>query len=583
MSYTSEPPHGGEHVAAVLKRHGIKVVFTLCGGHISPILVAAKQAGIRVVDVRDEATAAFAADAHSRFSGIPGIAIVTAGPGLTNTITAVKNAQLAQSSMIVIAGAAATMLKGRGALQDIDQIAVMKPHVKWAKSIKTVREIVPSLEKAFSISQSDVPGPVFIEIPVDLVYQEKLIRNMYLDTMGSGRTLAHKIMKWYINRHLNKIFNGNENIRAPPPEHVRFPIPDKAQVEKTGELLEKAERPILLIGSGSIFLTNQILNLQKAVSMLQIPTYLSGMARGLLGKQHPLQVRHKRRSALKEADLIILAGVPFDFRLNYGFSIRKSTKIISINRSRRELTLNRKPTLKVHADPALFLNELAAESQKRDLNWPEWMNRLRNRDLEREQEINRIARMPTEFANPLKVCQVMEDLIAEKSVIIGDGGDFVATASYIIRPRAPLTWLDPGVFGTLGCGAGFALASKILRSDHETWIIYGDGAFGYSLIEFDTFVRHDVPVIAVIGNDAAWMQIAREQVEIFKDDVSVALSRTNYHIAAKSLGTEGLIIHDNNEIKSVLTEAKDIAFEGKPVVINALIGKTSFRKGSISM
>ncbi len=583
MTTDSSAPHGGEHVIRVLKKHDVDVIFTLCGGHITPILVAANKARIRVIDVRNEATVVFAADAHARLTGKPGIAVVTAGPGLTNTITAVKNAQLAQSPLIIIAGAAATMLKGRGALQDIEQVVTMKPHVKWTKSITRVKDIIPTLERAFSISQSSIPGPVFIEIPVDVLYQETLIRSMYLENMGKGRTLSQKIMKWYIERHLDTIFKDNNINRDVKRFPIKYPVHREKHVKKTIQLLLKAKHPILIVGSGAMFLTEQAALLQKAILRLKIPTYLSGMARGLLGRTHPLQLRHRRKAALKEADLVILAGVPLDFRLNYGFSIAKSASIITINRSRKELRMNRKPTVSVHGDPVPFLQALSIEVEKHDLQWPRWLEELRNRDFQREREIDQIANTPTEFANPLKACQVLEEVIAEKSVIIGDGGDFVATASYIIRPRAPLTWLDPGVFGTLGCGAGFALASKILRPDHETWIIYGDGAFGYGLIECDTFARHELPIIAVIGNDASWMQIAREQVEIFNDDVGVKLSRTNYHLAAKGLGIEGLTIQDNKDIKPVLKEAKELAAEGRPVVVNIMIGKTDFRKGSISM
>ncbi len=575
--------HGGHHVISVLKNHNITTIFSLCGGHITPILVAAKQAGITVIDVRDEAAAAFAADAYSRLSGTPGIVVVTAGPGLTNTITAVKNAQLAESPLIIISGAAATLLKGRGALQDIDQLTVMRPHVKWAKTINTVRDIVPTLEKAFYLSQSGMTGPVFIEIPIDILYHDSLITKMYLESFGKAQTISQKMMKWYVQRHLKNLFKDSHLIKTIRIEKNQIPVISSRKIKKITKILKKSERPLLLVGSSAVTLKNEALPLADAITRLGIPTYLSGMARGILGRRHPLQMRHRKKEALKEADAIILAGVPFDFRLNYGLSIKRTTTIISCHRSPKLLMMNRKPTIGMITDPAIFLKELSRRIEKPDDHWNDWISHLRARDNQREKEIEHLANEPAEFVNPLKLCQALEEVIDEKSIIIGDGGDFVATASYIIRPRTPLTWLDPGVFGALGCGAGFALAAKSVRPDHEVWVLYGDGAFGYSLIEFDTFIRHKLPIIAVIGNDAAWMQIAREQLEIFKDDVGVILRRSNYHIAVKGLGAEGFVIESNDEISSVLKEAKEIAANGKPVVVNALIDKTDFRKGSISI
>jgi thiamine pyrophosphate-dependent acetolactate synthase large subunit-like protein len=574
---------GGERVAAVLHRHGVPFVFTLCGGHVAPILVAAKALGIRVVDVRDEATAVFAADAVARLTGTPGVAVVTAGPGVTNTITAVKNAQLAQSPVVLLGGAAATILKGRGALQDIDQIRLVASLVKASWAVKRVRDLAGAVEEAFRVARSGVPGPVFVECPVDLLFSEELVRSWFaarLDRPPAG--LADRLERWYLARHLGRVFaaGGEEESGAPPP--VAPPAPDEGSVGRAADLLAAAQRPLLVVGSQATVEAGEVDAVAAAVSALGVPVYLAGMARGLLGKDHPLQLRHRRRAALKEADLVLLAGFPCDFRLDYGASIRRRTTLVAVNRSRADLRLNRRPALGVVADPGRFLRRLAAVARPRSAE-EEWLAALRRRDGEREEEIARQAAVATDFLNPLAFFRDLEAFLADDSVLVADGGDFVATASYVLSPRGPLRWLDPGVFGTLGVGAGFALGAKLCRPAAEVWLLWGDGSSGYGLAEIDTFVRHGVGVIALVGNDAGWTQIAREQVEILGDDVATVLARTDYHRVAEGFGGVGLELSDPADTRAVLERARAAAAGGKPVLVNVLLGKTDFRKGSISM
>ena len=573
--------HGGTLAADVLVAHGVPHLFTLCGGHISPILVAARAAGIRIIDVRHEATAVFAADATARLSGIPGVAIVTAGPGVTNTVTAIKNAQMAQSPVVLIGGATPTLLKGRGSLQDIDQMALMRPHVKWAQGVRQFKEIAPTLARAFQVAQSDVPGPVFAEIPVDLLYPEEMVRGWYAEATPKGGSLSGRAMGWYINRHVNRLFTGLEAGQTGEPLSVNTPQFTDAEMAKTADFLQKANKPLLIIGSQALTQPNQAQALQESLIKLGIPTYLSGMARGLLGL-HPLHSRHKRSQALKEADLVLLAGVPQDFRLNYGRSIPRHTPIISINRSTLDMRLNRKPTLGILADPGHFLRQLAGQVNRRD-RWQDWQTQLQARDAARNTEIDKMAQANTDYLNPVALCQQIEAALDDNSVIIGDGGDFVATASYIMRPRGPLRWLDPGPFGTLGAGAGFALGAKLCYPDAEIWLLYGDGSAGYTLSEFDTFHRHGLPVIAVVGNDGVWAQIAREQVAIFNDDVATSLGHADYDAVAAGFGAQGFHLSRPAALSTCLQEAKKYARNGRSVLINALIGETDFRKGSISM
>ncbi len=576
---------GGEIVADVLVRQGVRFLFTLCGGHISPILVSSKARGIRVVDTRHEATAVFAADAVARLTGTPGVAAVTAGPGVTNTITALKNAQMAQSPLVLLGGATATLLRGRGALQDVDQMALVGPHVKQASRVARVRDLGPALDEAFRRARQGVPGPVFVECPVDLLYTEALVREWYGAKAGKqGGNLGDRARQWYIGRHLQRLFGGVGRAPAGVPPAVPPPEPDEARIRRAAALLSRAERPVLLVGSQALLSATEADALADAVRTLRVPVYLSGMARGLLGAGDSLQARHKRREALREADLVMLAGVPCDFRLDYGNHINRGAVLVAVNRSADDVAKNRRPALAVRGAPELFLRGLARVASGPRAAWTRWHDTLRERDAVRDTEIAAQAESDSPSGlNPLRVCRAIEAALADDSVIVADGGDFVSAASYVLRPRRPLSWLDPGPFGTLGVGAGFALGAKLVRPSADVWIVYGDGSVGYTLAEADTFARHGVGVVAVIGNDGGWTQIAREQVAVLHDDVATVLARADYERAAEALGARGLRLGDPGRLDAVLEEARLLARSGRPVYVNAPIGSTDFRKGSISM
>ena len=573
--------HGGNSVAEVLSRHNVKWIFTLCGGHISPILTGCNELDIRVIDVRHESTAVFAADSISRLSGTIGVAAVTAGPGLTNTITAIKNAQMAQVPVLILGGAAATVLKDRGSLQDIDHLSVVESITKYAKTIKRVQDLQPSLEEAIATATSGVPGPVYLEIPVDLLYPESLVREWY------GLKSGGKSMPWWMTRYLNwnvnRIFK-DKNKSFPKNTKIEATQNTSLHIQRISEMVNSAEKPILLIGSQALNDPTQSDNLIGAVKKLNIPTFVSGLARGLLSKTDLPIYRHKRSNALKEADLVILAGVPCDFRLDYGRVINHKAKIISINLSRNDLYLNRRPAKAILTSPGSFLIEWSkTEKNGSNSKWVNWHEQIAIRNEKRQAEIIDQSNNSTEFVNPMKLCLSINEHIQDGDIIVADGGDFVATASYILQPRSITGWLDPGVFGTLGVGAGFILGAKLTHPDSVVWAIYGDGAFGYSLMEFDTFVRHKIPVIAIIGNDAGWTQIARDQVDMLGSAVSTDLAPTEYHKAVEALGGAGYFIDNEDQIDEILSQAKESVLSGKPTVINVRIGKTDFRKGSLSM
>ena len=583
MTGRDKPAHGGERVAAALQAEGVHFVFTLCGGHISPILTASKARGMRVVDVRDEATAVYAADAVARLTGVPGVAAVTAGPGLANTITALKNAQLAQSPLVLFGGAAPTALQGRGALQDIDQRPLIAPHVKLFRKIRRVRELAPAVAEAFAVARAGVPGPVCLECPVDLLYDEASIRQWYAEAAGKGTSIPDRLLRFYLQRHVARMFADGAASAGHHASVASAPAAPESKVSAAAAALARAQRPLMVIGSQALALAAEAPRIAQAVTQLGIPVYLSGMARGLLGPDHVLQLRHQRRLALREADCVLLAGVPCDFRLDYGRHVRRSATLIAANRSARDARMNRKPDIAAIGDAGLFLERLLAPLGQAGRRWPSWIEDLRKRDLEREAEIETQADAKGAHVNPVAFLRALDAAAGENAIMVADGGDFVATASYILRPRAPLAWLDPGAFGTLGVGAGFALGAALCRPQAEVWIIYGDGACGYSLTEFDSFVRHGIPVIAVVGNDAGWTQIAREQVKMLKDDVGTVLARTAYHEVVAGFGAEGILVRSNEEVVPALARARALAQSGKPVLINVWLDRTDFREGSISM
>lgn len=575
--------NGGSRVAEVLKANGVPALFTLCGGHIAPILVESKKRGIRIVDTRHEVNAVFAADAMARLTGIPGVAAVTAGPGVTNAITAIKNAQLAQSPLVLLGGATATMLRGRGSLQDIDQMALMGPHVKWAARPNNLRDVVPALEKAFRVAREGVPGPVFVEIAVDLLYEEELVRSWYkAKTDKEDKNLVEHAQSVYIKGHLTYLFAGTDTPAISPGRYVSPQAPTADDVEAAARSLGEAKKPVVVIGSQTMLRPKRVDELIAAVERIGAPVYLSGMARGLLGKGHRLHMRHKRRNALRESDLVVLCGVPCDFRLDYGSHVAR-TKVVSVNLSKDDLNKNRRPNIAVLADPHTFLTMVSRALPTEPVDRTPWFETLLERDRARDNQIAGMGDQEVEGINPLALCRAIDDSLGDDAIMVGDGGDFVATASYIASPRRSYSWLDPGVFGTLGVGAGFAMGAKLVRPEADVWLLYGDGAAGFSIMEFDTFARHGLGIIAVVGNDAGWTQIAREQVEVLGDDTGCPLTHMDYHKVAEGCGGVGIVIREPGEINDALTRALEHARKGTPVLINAIIGKTDFRKGSISM
>ena len=575
---SSNLQHIGLDIGSFFKQKNISSVFTLCGGHISPILVGCEKENIDIIQVRDEVSAVFAADAVSRLTDSVGVAIVTAGPGVTNTITAIKNAQMAQSPVLLIGGAAATLLKGRGSLQDIDQITLLKTYVKSAVSVKKTRDVLPTIANAFNTAISGVPGPVFVELPIDLLYPEDDIRKEFMNQLPRSGYFG-KIAHWYVNRHLDDLFSSKKSsIKVKPVREFKL---DQRNIDKAALAIVKAKKPVFLLGN-QVIQNKQFLSMcLKSLDKLSAPVYTSGMARGCFGDSDKYFFRHNRKHALKNADVVVTLGIPLDFRLSYGFAINKDATLISINKSKEDLNKNRKPDIGMHADPSRIMHEIG-----KIINPPscqEWIEELAKLEEKREKEIQQFSEYKTDFVNPVYLCKTIDKLIDKQSILVADGGDFVGTASYTIRPRSPLGWLDPGPFGTLGVGGGFAIGAKSSFPEKEVWVLYGDGASAYSLAEFDTLCRHRLPVIAIIGNDASWQQIAREQKQMLGSNIGTELAFNAYEKVVEGYGGKGYYVDNHKSLYETLKQAKEDAKLGFPVLVNVKLAKSDFRKGSISV
>ena len=575
---SSDLQHIGLDIGSFFKQKNITSVFTLCGGHISPILVGCEKENINIIQVRDEVSAVFAADAVSRLTDSVGVAIVTAGPGVTNTITAIKNAQMAQSPVLLIGGAAATLLKGRGSLQDIDQISLLKTYVKSAVSVKKTRDVIPTLANALNIATSGVPGPVFVELPIDLLYPEEDIRKEFINQLPKSGYFG-KIAHWYVERHLNDLFSSKKSsVKVKPVKEFKL---DQRKIDKAALAIVKAKKPVFLLGN-QVTQNKEFLPMcLKSIDKLSVPTFTSGMARGCFGSSDKYFFRHNRKHALKNADVVVTLGIPLDFRLGYGFSINKDATLIAVNKSKEDLNKNRKPDIGIHADPSRIMHEIG-----KIINPPsckEWIKELTGLEEKRETEILQFSKYETDFVNPVHLCKTIDKFIDEESILVADGGDFVGTASYTIRPRSSLGWLDPGPFGTLGVGGGFAIGAKSSFPKKEVWVFYGDGASAYSLAEFDTLCRHKLPVIAIIGNDASWQQIAREQKQMLGSNIGTELAFNAYEKVVEGYGGKGYYVENHDLLDETLKRAKADAKLGYPVLVNVKISKSDFRKGSISV
>jgi acetolactate synthase-1/2/3 large subunit len=517
--------HAGDLAVRVARAHGVETLFTLSGAHVFPMYDGAVKAEppMRILDVRHEQTAAFAAEATGKLTRVPGLAVLTAGPGVTNGISAIAQAQFAGSPMVVVGGRAPQNRWGSGSLQELDQPPIVASITKSARTIPTADGVTGGFDEAFRLAGSSHRGPVFVDVPMD------------------------------------EFFNQASAV-LPDGSRPRGAEPDGEAVERIARLLADAERPVLILGT-DVWADGAEAAALDLVDALGIPAITNGMGRGVVPGGHPLLVTKARGRALTDADLVVVVGTPLDFRLGYGvFGGKDGTtpaRVVHVADSAGQVAQHATLTDSVAGDLSAALRGIAAALDGSDLSgWKAWVEDLQAAARE---AATRDAELLSAEADPIHPARIYGELLprlADDAVVIGDGGDFVSFAGKYVEPKHPGGWLDPGPYGCLGAGLGASIAARLARPSAQVALLLGDGAAGFSLMDVDTLVRHDLPVVMVMGNNSAWGLEKGPMQMIYGYDVAADLAQqTRYDEVVKALGGAGEKVTDPREIGPALDRA----------------------------
>jgi acetolactate synthase-1/2/3 large subunit len=515
---------GGQLVARMLRKEGVGTVFTLSGLHVAPIYVGLVEEGIRIVDTRHEQAAAHAADAWARLTRGVGVAIVTAGPGVTDAVTGVANAWAANVPLLLLGGAAPTFNQGRGSLQEMPQTQLFQGITKWSDRVPSP-ELLPSyLAKAFRVARAGRPGPVFLEIPWDVL------------SNGADAAIADGLVRY------------RTDARSPG---------DPAKVDEAIRLLSGAERPVILGGS-SVWWDDAPAALDALARRTGIPVYLNGMGRGCLPPDHPCFFQHTRKEALGEADVVLVVGTPLDFRVGYGTepTFAAGARVIQVDVDAAEIGRNRPIDVGIVGDSRSVLGQLEAGAGAAPAAWRERLRASEARKLERQAAFEGSGQRPIHHFRLGKEIDAAARRAGDVT-FVADGGNVVAVAAKSIQLPRPGRWLDPGPLGCLGVGAPFAIAAKLLAPERPVVVIQGDGSFGLNGFDFETAVRFGLPMVVVVGNDAAWGQILIPQRSMYGEDKSPAtrLAPTRYDRVVEAFGGKGEHVDDPDELPAALDRA----------------------------
>jgi acetolactate synthase-1/2/3 large subunit len=518
--------HGGRLVARRLKAYGVTKLFTLSGGHLFSIYDGCREEGIDLVDTRHESAATFAAEGWAKVTREPGVAALTAGPGVTNGMSAIASAQQNHSPVLVLGGRAPAMRWGQGSLQEIDHVPFVRPLVKLAATAGATAEIPGLIDDAWDVMRRDHPGPAFLDFPLDVVFMEA------------------------------------ED--APPPENrpPAWGAADGAAVERAAALLRDAERPVIMAGTNLYWGRGEDA-LRELAETAGIPVFLNGLARGCLAADHPNFFSRARSAALKSADVALVAGVPMDFRLGFGGSFGEETEIVAIDLAEPERDHPRAVAAECYGDISATLRALAAPGDT-----GEWLAHLRGVEDEKraaEHEQRTDDRAPL---HPMRVYAELAEVLDRDAIVVGDGGDFVSYAGRVVDSHLPGCWLDPGPFGCLGSGPGYALAAKLAHPGRQVVLLLGDGAFGFSGMEFDTLARHGVDVVGVMGNNGIWALEKHPMEFLYGYSVAAELRpETRYDQMVEALGCHGELVRAPGEMRGALERAFSA---GRPALVNVL-------------
>ena len=528
---TVESGNTGELVALALKRAGVSHLFTLNGGHIWPILMGATEHGMRIIDVRHEQSAAFAAEGWAKVTREVGVAAVTAGPGVTNSTSALAQAMSNDSPMFVIGGRAPVARWGMGSLQEMDHVEVVRSLTKKATTLGSAEDAYSSAAEAMRTALSRRTGPVFMDIPID-------------------------------------VFFGAADLPEAT-EHLTVdvgPHPDRDLIARAAEVIRAAERPVVVAGSG-VWWARAEAELRDLVEVANVPLTVNGMARGMLPPSHPLFFSRARSKALRDADLILLIGVLLDFRLNFGqppvFGEDARLIYIDVDDHRK----HRPAEVALYGDVKTALGQLAsavAGAPRPD----SWVADLRETEVSARRGDESMTGSDSSPVHPARLIAEVDRFADPDAIIVGDGGDFVSFAGRLIERQAPGLWIDPGPFGCLGSGPGYAMAAKLARPDRQVILLSGDGAFGFSAMEFDTMVRHGIQVVCVVGNNGIWALEKHPMLSMLGTSIAADLGkRTRYDRVVEALGGYGEMVERPDEIRPALERAFK---SGLPACINVI-------------
>ncbi len=521
--------HGGRLVARVLKSRGLEQLFTLSGGHLFSIYDGCREEGIGLLDVRHEQTAVFAAEGMAKATRNVGVAALTAGPGVTNGLSAIAGAQANGSPVCVLGGRAAEMRWGSGSLQEIDHLPFVAPLVKSAKTVKDPALIATMTAAALDLAMQAPGGPTFLDYPLDVVFSEA-------ETEVPPAAAA---------------------VAAQPAEGV----------EQAAALLAAAERPAIMAGGG-LYWGHGEEEMRALAEALGIPVFLNGLGRGCLPADHDLAFSRARRSGLQGADVALLIGVPMDFRLGFGGSFGEETKIIRLDVSANPLSANRTPEVDLVGDVRASLaaiREGAGNNAPRTARWLQELGRVEAEKKEAERAELDDPRSPL---HPVRIYRELAAVLDRDAIVVGDGGDFVSYAGRFIDTYQPGCWMDPGPFGCLGAGPGQAIGAKVAHPDRQVCLLLGDGAFGFAGMEFDTMARHGLGIVGVMGNNGIWGLEHHPMKFLYGYSAAAELRpETRYDEMVESLGCDGILVRDPGELRPALERAFE---SGRPTLVNVL-------------
>ncbi len=531
---TTDTFHGGRLVARRLRAHGVSRLFTLSGGHLFSIYDGCRDEGIEIVDVRHEATAAFAAEGWAKVTREPGVCALTAGPGVTNGMSAMGSAQANHSPMVVLGGRAPAGRWGMGSLQEIDHIPFVRPLTKFAVTPESTAEIPSLVDEAFTTALAPHGGPTFVDFPMDYVFME-----------------------------------------APEPEGMLESLPSRSDrgadgdaIERAGELLRGAERPVIMAGT-DLYWGHGESELLALAESLRIPVFLNGLARGCVPADHELFFSRARSHGLKGADVALVIGVPMDFRLGFGGSFGDDTEIVVIDTAEPARRHPRPVAAELYgALPATLADLRSVAAGGQALHSERWIEDLRATETERRSAERVEIEDDRSPLHPMRLYAELARVLDRDAIIIGDGGDYVSYAGRVIDSYQPGCWLDPGPFGCLGAGPGYALAAKLAHPNRQVVLLLGDGAFGFSGMEFDTLARHGVNVVGLMGNNGIWALEKHPMEFLYGYSVAAELRPgTRYDQVVQALGCHGELVERPEDVVPALERAFSA---GVPALVNVL-------------